>query len=126
MTVEAYTRFIPSGVLFGLTLAFGIWLSRSGRPFNALLFNLHKLIALGAVVTAGLQVARLLKGQTPAAEIILLAAAAISVLALFITGALLSLKNPAPVFVLRIHQIAPFLLLGNLAASIFTWTQGKM
>jgi hypothetical protein len=39
------SRFVIPGIVFILTLAFGFWLSRSGRPYNGLLFNIHQLIA---------------------------------------------------------------------------------
>ncbi|GAP15692.1 hypothetical protein LARV_03484 [Longilinea arvoryzae] len=124
--MQTLTRFLTPAILFGLTLAFGFWLSRSGRSFNALLFNLHKLIALSAVVTAGLQFARLFKEQAPLAGLTLMVVAGLCALALFVTGALLSLAKPAPVFVLRIHGIAPFLLLICSAASIFLWMRSEL
>ncbi len=43
-------RIIVTGVLFGLTLAFGVWLSQAGKPYNPVLFNIHKLTALAAVI----------------------------------------------------------------------------
>ncbi len=124
--METFTRFVLPAVLLGLTLAFGFWLSRSGRPFNAGLFNLHKLIALATVITAGLQFARLLKVQAPAVSLILVIIAALCALALFASGALLSLAKPAPAFVLRIHQIAPFFLLISSAASILLWIRSQL
>jgi hypothetical protein len=37
--------------LFSLFLFLsGFWLSRSGKPYNGIIFNIHKLIALTAVV----------------------------------------------------------------------------
>ena len=31
------------GIAFVLTLAFGFWLSNSGKPYNGILFNFHKM-----------------------------------------------------------------------------------
>ena len=50
------SNFITPGIAFLLTLAFGLWLSLAGKPYNGLLFNTHKLIALGAVVVTSMQI----------------------------------------------------------------------
>ncbi len=57
--METLSKFTLPGILFALTLAFGFWLSHAGKPYNGLLFNVHKLIALGAVVLAVLRLASL-------------------------------------------------------------------
>ena len=49
-------KFVTPGVLFILTLVFGFWLSRSGKPYHTLIFNVHKLIALAAVVVTAIQI----------------------------------------------------------------------
>lgn len=36
--------------MFFLTIGSGIWLSNSGKPYNTVIFTIHKLIALTAVV----------------------------------------------------------------------------
>lgn len=124
--MEPFSRFFLPGGLLLLTLASGLWLSHIGRPLNVLLFTVHKLIALGAVVTAGIQFARLMKVATPAFGIVFLAVAVISALALFASGALLSQAKPAAVFMLRIHQIAPVLLVASLLMSVVVFINGKL
>lgn len=75
-----------------LTLALGFALSLAGKPYNGLLFNTHKWVALGAVVAIAFEAARWLRsGNAPAGTAILLAGAALLVIALFASGALLSL-----------------------------------
>jgi hypothetical protein len=54
-------KFIPTGIFFLLTVAFGLWLSRTGKPYNGVLFNIHKLIALGVVIFTVMQVNNALK-----------------------------------------------------------------
>lgn len=116
--MEQYSRFFLPGGLFILTLASGLWVSHSGRPLSTVLITLHKLIALGSVVTLGIQFGRLMKIATPTLAVAMLAIAAVSALALFATGALLSQPRPAAMLVLRIHQAAPLLLLISAAASL--------
>ena len=66
-------KVLTPGVLFILTLAFGVWLSRSGKPYNTLIFNIHKLIALAAVVVTAIQTFNALKiGETQPILIVLL------------------------------------------------------
>ena len=51
--------FAAPGGLFILTLVFGFWVSRLGKPYNGVLFNVHKLIALGALVVTAIQMVNL-------------------------------------------------------------------
>lgn len=104
------------GLAFLLTLVFGFWLSRAGRPYNGVLFNLHKLLALGAVVVAAIQFSGLLKDAGgPAPLVVLLVVASLCVVALFATGALMSLNNPNYAFLLSVHRVAPALAVIALA-----------
>jgi len=103
------SRFVAPGIVFVLTLASGLWLSRAGKPLNPLIFNVHKLIALAAVVITAIQAFNALRGAPDQAILIaLLALAGLSVVALFATGALMSMNKPAYGVLLTIHNIAPF------------------
>jgi hypothetical protein len=117
------------GIFFLLTLAFGFWLSRSGRPYNGILFNIHKLAALAGVVLSALQLYRILaSADVPVVMITgipviittgLLLLAGVSVLALFISGALMSAGKLDYRKMLAVHNAAPFLLAACLAAVIY-------
>ncbi len=102
------TKFILPVIIFLLTLVSGVWLSNAGKPYNNAIFTIHKLIALGAVVLAAIQIIRGFKTTSASPLMILLFVMAIlAVIALFATGALMSLdKGPYKVW-LTIHQIAP-------------------
>jgi hypothetical protein len=106
--MELTNRFIIPGILFLLTIAFGFWLSHAGKPYNGLLFNAHKLIALGAVILA---VARLASLPRPVNSFALIAGllviAALCVLALFVSGALMSAGQLDYAVMLTIHRVAP-------------------
>lgn len=125
MRPEILARFLLPGAGFLISLGSGLWLSRSGRPFNGLLFTAHKLIGLGAAVAAGVQIARLFRLAIPAASIPLAVLAGFCTLAMFASGALLSLSKPAPRFVLRVHQGIPLLLLASMAACLYQWMSGN-
>jgi len=120
MDTFALSKFITPGLVFLLTLVFGLWLSRSGRPYNGLLFNVHKLIALGAVILIARQVYRTLAGpEHQSLLFILVALAAISVIALFFTGAMMSAEKLNYETMLTIHRIGPFLLVMMLAVTVY-------
>jgi hypothetical protein len=101
-------RFVTPGLLFLLTLGFGFWLSHLGKPYNSLLFNIHKLIALAAVVVAAIQAFNALKSvEAQPILIALLIAIGLCAAALFVTGALMSTNKPAYDALLTIHRVAP-------------------
>jgi hypothetical protein len=88
------SKFVLPIIAFVLTLAFGFWLSHLGKPYNGLLFNVHKLLALGVVVAAIVQLTKVLKNADSLALIIvLLVVAALCVIALFASGALMSIHS---------------------------------
>jgi hypothetical protein len=106
--MEILSKFTLPGILFALTLAFGFWLSHAGKPYNGLLFNAHKLIALGAVVLAVVRLASLPRPVNSFALIAgLLVIAAVCVVALFVSGALMSAGKLDYAVMLTIHNIAP-------------------
>jgi hypothetical protein len=106
MDLEA--KFVIPGVLFILTLAFGFWLSRSGKPYHTLIFNIHKLIALAAVVVTAIQTFNVLKiGETQPLLSVPLIVIGLCAVALFVTGALMSANKSAYSRLLTIHKIAP-------------------
>jgi hypothetical protein len=109
--METLTRFTLPGILFALTLVFGFGLSYVGKPYNGLLFNVHKLIALGAVVLAVVRLASIPRpGDSFALIAGLLVIAALCVVALFASGALMSARKLDDAVMLTIHRVAPGVL----------------
>lgn len=93
-------------ILFALTVAFGFWLSHVGKPYHGILFNVHKLMALGGVVLAGIQLSKTL--DAPAWQLMAwLVVSALCVMALFISGALMSAGKLDYAWMLAIHRVAP-------------------
>lgn len=105
------SKFLLPGIVFILTLVFGFWVSHVGKPYNGFLFNVHKLIALGAVVATVVQLVKALKGADALAlVIVLLVVAALCVIALFASGALMSMDKLDYALMLTIHRVAPVVL----------------
>jgi hypothetical protein len=109
-----------TGLFFVLTLAFGVWLSNAGKPYNSLLFTIHKLVALGAVISTAVALYHLRTGVDMTAfafgAIVLTGAL---VLGLFITGALLSIGKPDHAAILMVHRVAPLLVTVSAATAIY-------
>ena len=117
-------KFTLPGILFLLTLVFGFWLSKAGKPYNGLLFNVHKLIALGAVVIAVVQFSKTFQTtDSLVVLIVLLVVAALCVVALFASGALMSADKLDYVLTLTIHRITPVVL--GLALVVVVYWLGR-
>lgn len=124
--MDAVSAFVLPGVLFLLALPFGLWLSRKGKPYSTLLFTAHKLIALGAVGTAALETANLVRhGRAELALAGLLALAGACIVALFASGALMSMNRPGQARLLAIHQAAVVLVL-IIALAAFVLMAGRV
>jgi hypothetical protein len=111
--METLSKFILPGILLALTLVFGFWLSHVGKPYNGLLFNAHKLIALAGVVSAGIQFSKTL--QAPDWQlVVLLTVSVLCVMALFVSGALMSAGKLDYALMLTIHRVALVVLVVGL------------
>jgi hypothetical protein len=109
------SKFILPSILFLLTLITGFWLSRVGKPYNHVLFTIHKLIALGTVVLTGIQTINQLRGMEASSLVsVLLIVAALCVITLFASGALMSAGKLDYALMLSIHRIASFILVVGL------------
>lgn len=117
----ATSKFIVPLILFFLTVASGFWVSKTGKPYNTGIFTLHKLLALAAVVFAAIITTKLLKTTTPQPIIItLIILAIVSVIALFATGAMMSIQKTVGSTWLLIHRVAPFVLAGTTTSLFLT------
>jgi hypothetical protein len=118
--MNTITRFAIPGIALLLTLAFGLWVSNAGKPYNGILFNIHKLIALGAVVLAIIQLTQTLKGTDSLVLIIvLLVLAGLSVIALFATGALMSMEKLSYTLTLTIHRVASVVIVLSMTPVVY-------
>jgi hypothetical protein len=117
--MDTLSKFSLPIVLFLLTLAFGFWLSQVGRPYNGILFNVHKLIALGTVILAVVQIFKTAGGFDLPLTIIALVVAGLCIVALFASGAFLSIGNLDYQVMKTIHNIALAVLVVSLALAVY-------
>ena len=105
--MSEFFNFLWPALVFGLTLAFGFWLRKTGKPYNGLLFNVHKLLALGNVIFTGMMVFRLIENMhVPVVMVVLLVLVVLSVISLFASGALLSIGKLDHSLVSISHRIS--------------------
>lgn len=118
--MEMATKWIVPAAGLLLTIGLGFWLSRLGKPYNAALFNVHKLVALGVVVLSGLEAVRLLRAGSPDGLLIAaLGIAGLAVIGLFVSGALMSTGKLDYTLLLTVHRIAPAALVVVLGLALF-------
>jgi hypothetical protein len=114
------TKLIAAGVLSIFTLLSGVWLSHSGKPYNSVIFTIHKLIAVATVVVIGMSIVNLYKSLDIRTFVVFLgiAISALFFLSLAVSGGLLSL-DILPQVAMRIHQVVPLLAVAASAMTLY-------
>ena len=103
-------RAVVAGLFILLIFLSGIRLSRAGRPLNAGISTIHKLISLAAGVFLLVTIYQR-SGLVPlsAAEWTAIVITGVCFAGTVASGGLLSFEKPMPVAVLRVHQVVPVL-----------------
>ena len=108
------------GLFFLFIFLSGFWLSRSGKPYHFAVLNIHKLIALGAVVFLSVTANKIRQESSLSSiQIIAIAVTALCFIITIVTGGLLSISKAMPAVVSRLHQITPLLTLLSTSASLY-------
>lgn len=109
------SKAIITGIGLILVFALGFFLSKLGKPYNQVLFNVHKLIALGVIVYTFIYLKRAMVFQNMSGSLWIGAILiVIAIIALFATGAMLSIGNIERMVLKRIHlPVAVLLLVGS-------------
>jgi hypothetical protein len=98
-------------ILLVVIIILGIVLALSGRQYNVAIFTVHKLAALGVAVITVILSYRLIKTASfSGLYIIVITAAVVSVIALFISGAFLSAGHGAYGALKAVHIISSVLM----------------
>jgi hypothetical protein len=113
--MSIYSNFAISGVLFLGMMLFGIWLGVTGKPYNNVLFTVHKLFALAFVVLTIIKLMPYLK-EIPISGLMitLLIIAGLSIIGLFASGAAMSIIEGNKPLLLWLHRILPLSTLGSI------------
>lgn len=120
---------IITGLFFLFILLSGFWLSRSGKPYNGLVFNIHKLTGLGV----GIYLIRTVylshrampldpiqwKAIAVTVLLFLLAVAAGGLLSIFAGGGLENMGQPKQRVIKFVHKVTPYLIVGSTAVTLY-------
>jgi len=118
--MEIQHKIISTGAAFIFILISGFILSKIGKPYNPLFFNIHKLISLGVLIYAiviTVQIFKCAEVYNPVYYILLIII--LLSIAAFITGGILSAKDNAKEIILTIHRIVSLLILAGVVILIF-------
>ena len=118
--MDTTVRAIIAGLFFLFIFLSGIWLSRTGRPLNVAISTVHKLISLAAgifILVTIYQQNRVV--PLSALEWIAIVVTGLCFLGTVASGGFLSSDRPAPIALLRVHQIVPILTLLSSAATLY-------
>lgn len=111
-------RLLPSWILLLLVLGSGIWLSHKGKPLNTAIFTLHKLIALAGVVLTAIPLVDVFQTlDAPSRLILAVSLAGAGTLALFLTGALMSIGKLTYNVLRTVHIVAAGWVIVALAST---------
>lgn len=106
--------------LFIISFVFGIWLSRLGKPLNVVVFTVHKIAAVLALVFTVIIIYNLQKpvslGTTEVSSIIV---TVLFLLLTVISGVLLSFNKPVNNSLLLIHKISPVITIALSAVTVY-------
>jgi len=120
---------INTGIFFLFIFLSGFWLSRSGKPYNGIIFNIHKLIGLATGIFLIATVYR--THQATPLSVDQITAIVVNTLLFFLTivaGGLLSvaaegeLKNvnqTVRTAISVVHKISPYLVVLSTAVTLY-------
>jgi uncharacterized protein YneF (UPF0154 family) len=113
-------RIMGIALVLVVVFALGFWLSRAGRPFNGLLLNLHKLIALGMAIYLAVTAYRMHQAAgLSGMELTVVVVTGLLFLASGVIGGLVSLEKPPPTILARLHLVLPILTVVSTAATLY-------
>lgn len=118
--MAVFLKFLLPLLLLLFTIAIGFWLSRLGKPYNVILFNIHKLTALAGVIFAVIKLIQIFStiDQLNNAIIFIIVSAACIIL-LFASGGLLSVGKLSYVPLKRVHNLSVAVLIITLLVMFF-------
>jgi hypothetical protein len=123
------SRIVSAGLFFLFIFLSGFWLSRSGKPYNAIIFNIHKLIGLAAGIFLVVTVYRIHKA-VPLGPV-QIAALVVTVLIFVATvaagglasidaaGNLGNINQSIRAAIPTLHKIFPYLAVLSTAATLY-------
>lgn len=102
MTLLSKNVMVLGGLIIVMIL--GFVLTKLGKPYNGFVFNIHKLVALGIIVLTVIHVRKhLVVADAGALMVVMMILMIVCTIALFATGAMLSIGKIDQVLLRNIH-----------------------
>jgi hypothetical protein len=113
-------RVVVTGLSFVFIFLSGYWLSRSGKPYSAIVFNIHKLVGL-AIGVFLIMTVRQVHQVAPLglADIIAIVVTVLLFVGVVAAGGLLSVDKPMPVAVSMVHKLLPYVAVLSTAVTLY-------
>ena len=125
MFASLTARTVLSIVLILFTVFAGIVLHKSGKPYNHIIFAIHKLTTVVCVVLLIKMIIPYVNNhELNILTIILIMLSAISILGLIVSGGAMSL-NKSPELMLTIHRVSTFVFLLTISGLFYTFYQNE-
>ncbi|MFB0517627.1 MAG: hypothetical protein ACETWG_13645 [Candidatus Neomarinimicrobiota bacterium] len=119
-------RITGVGLFFLCIFLSGFWLSHSGKPYSSMILNIHKLIALAAVVFLVITVYRINQtAKLSPTEFIASVVTGLLFLVTIISGGLASLPRTMPTALLILHHLLPYFTVLSTAVTLYLLVSGK-
>lgn len=117
------SRIVTIGILFVLKFLFGFQLYCTGKPYNAIVLAIHKVLSLGIVVllVLGTNNAR---GRLDTALVMATVITGVLFVLAIATGGLLSTDKPVPAIVSVVHKVVPVLSVLSTAIMLYLLVLG--
>lgn len=113
-------RIAGTGLFFLVIFLSGFWLSKSGKPFNAVILSVHKLVSVAAIVLLAVTIYQVNRvAELSGTEVIVSVVTGLLFLVTIISGGLLSISKPMPAAILVMHRITPFLTVLSTAVTLY-------
>jgi hypothetical protein len=113
-------RVIGTGLFFVFIFLSGYWLSRSGKPYGAIIFNIHKLVGLAMGVFLIVTVRQVHQvAPLGAAEIAAIVVTVLFFVGVVAAGGLLSVDKSMPVAVSMVHKLLPYVAVLSTAVTLY-------
>jgi hypothetical protein len=119
-------RIISTGLFFLLIFLFGFRLSRSGKPYSALVFNIHKLIGLAMgvfLITTVYQIHQ--SSPLGLIEITTIVVTVLFFAGTVAAGGLLSIDKPMPAAISLMHKLLPYVTVVSTAVTLYILLRNK-
>jgi len=108
---QADIKIIIAALSLPFILITGIYLRKKSRPYNKLVFSVHKIIDLTLIVLSVIILRGLAISTTDGMPVFITVILAVLILLSFITGALQSFEKPPPGVIIITHKVASYMIL---------------